>query len=47
MRKDKNDKVVFEEFGIEFTDEDFEGVDIETLDECKEKLNKLLEKIEK
>ena len=38
-------KINFEEFGIEFTNEDFEGVDKETLQECKEKLEKLLERI--
>ena len=42
----KEDKIVFEEYGIEFTDEDFEGVDQETLIKCKRKLNDLLRKIE-
>ena len=40
------DKIIFEEYGIEFTDEDFEGVDQETLIKCKRKLNDLLKKIE-
>ncbi|MCI8273390.1 MAG: hypothetical protein HFJ55_04840 [Clostridia bacterium] len=43
---EKEDKIVFEDYGIEFTDKDFEGVDQETLIKCKRKLNKLLEKIE-
>ncbi len=41
-----NDKIVFEEYGIEFTDDDFKGVDQETLIKCKRKLNELLRKIE-
>ena len=43
--KDKN-KIVFEEYGIEFTDDDFEGVDKETLERCKRKLDEILEKFE-
>lgn len=43
----EDDKIVFEEYGIEFTDKDFEGVDRETLINCKKKLNELLKKIEK
>ena len=41
-----NDKIVFEEYGIEFTDDDFKGVDQETLIKCKRKLNELLGKLE-
>ena len=41
-----NDKIVFEEYGIEFTDDDFKGVDQETLIKCKRKLNALLRKLE-
>ena len=41
-----DDKIVFEDYGIEFTDKDFEGVDQETLIRCKEKLNELLRKME-
>ena len=41
-----NDKIVFEEYGIEFTDDDFKGVDQETLIKCKRKLNELLRKLE-
>lgn len=41
-----SDKIVFEEYGIEFTDDDFKGVDRETLIKCKRKLNELLRKIE-
>ena len=44
--KKEDDKIVFEEYGIEFTDEDFKGVDQETLIQCKRKLNELLKKIE-
>ena len=46
--KDKNEnKIVFEEYGIEFTDDDFKGVEPEALILCKEKLLKLLNEIEK
>lgn len=41
-----SDKIVFEDYGIEFTDEDFKGVDQETLIKCKRKLLDLLRKIE-
>ena len=41
-----SDKIVFEEYGIEFTDDDFKGVDQETLIKCKRKLLELLKKIE-
>ena len=41
-----NDKIVFEEYGLEFTDDDFKGVDQDTLIKCKRKLNELLRKIE-
>jgi len=44
--KDKN-KIVFEDYGIEFTDDDFKGVEPEALILCKKKLLKLLEEIEK
>ena len=46
MKKDKEDKIVFEDYGIEFTDEDFKGVEKEALIACKSKLIKLLRKIE-
>ena len=36
------DKIVFEEYGIEFTDDDFKGVKPEALIACKKKLMKLL-----
>lgn len=39
------DKIVFEDYGIEFTDKDFEGVDKETLMECKKKIEDTLKKI--
>ena len=41
-----NDKIVFEEYGIEFTDDDFKGVDQDTLIKCKRKLNELLRELE-
>lgn len=43
---EENDKIVFEEYGIEFTDDDFKGVDQETLIQCKNKLKDLLKKLE-
>lgn len=43
---EKEEKIVFEDYGIEFTDEDFEGVDLETLERCKIKLKKLLKELE-
>ena len=43
---EKEDKIVFEDYGIEFTDEDFKGVDVETLERCKSKLKELLKKLE-
>ena len=39
------DKIVFEDYGIEFTDKDFEGVDKETLIECKRKIEDTLKKL--
>lgn len=42
----EDDKIVFEDYGIEFTDDDFKGVDQETLIKFKRKLNELLKKIE-
>lgn len=46
MKQQNEDKIVFEEYGIEFTDDDFKGVDQETLIQCKRKLNALLKKLE-
>ena len=46
MEEKNLDKITFEEYGIEFTDEDFKGVDIETLANCKRKLYELLEKLD-
>lgn len=40
-----SDKIVFESYGLEFSDEDFEGVDKETLIQCKRKLEETLRKI--
>ena len=45
MEKNEEDKIVFEDYGIEFTDKDFEGVDEDTLIRCKRKLNDLLKKM--
>ena len=42
----KEDKIIFEEYGIEFTDDEFKGVEQEALILCKEKLMKLLKSIE-
>ena len=39
------EKIIFEDYGIEFTDEDFEGVDKETLQECKKKIEETLNKL--
>ena len=47
MKEKDEDKIVFEEYGIEFTDNDFKGVEPEALILCKEKLRKLLKEIEK
>ena len=38
---ENDEKIVFEDYGIEFTDKDFEGVDQDTLIRCKRKLNEL------
>ena len=46
MKNKNEDKIVFEEYGIEFTDDDFKGVEKEALIECKKKLTQLLRKIE-
>lgn len=42
----EDNKIVFDEYGIEFTDEDFEGVDIETLIQCRDKIDAVLKMIE-
>lgn len=47
MKEKDENKIVFEEYGIEFTDDDFKGVEPEALLLCKKKLMKLLEEIEK
>lgn len=46
MKEKDENKIVFEEYGIEFTDDDFKGVEPEALIECKRKLMKLLKDIE-
>lgn len=39
-----NDKMSFEDYDIEFIDEDFKGVDKETLKKCQVILKKILNK---
>ncbi len=39
-----DEKIVFEDLDIEFTDDDFEDVDEETLEKCKQKLKAVIEK---
>ena len=46
MKEKDEDKITFEEYGIEFTDKDFKGVDPDTLILCKMRLMKLLKEIE-
>jgi len=46
MKKSEKDKIIFEEYGIEFSDKDFKGVEREALIACKRKLMKLLKEIE-
>lgn len=41
------DKIVFEDLGIEFTDEELEKVDKETLIRCKKKLEETIEELQK
>ena len=43
----RDEKIVFEDYGIEFSDEDFEGVDTETLKKCKERLKQAISNAEK
>ena len=40
-----DDKIQFESYGIEFSDEDFDGVDKETLIKCKKRLEEALKKV--
>lgn len=40
-----DEKIVFEDLDIEFTDDDFEEVDEKTLEKCKQKLNVVIEKL--
>lgn len=42
----EEDKITFDEYGIEFTDDELEGVDLETLVECREMLDNVLKTIE-
>lgn len=39
------DKIIFDDLDIEFTDEELEGVDIDTLNKCKQKLKDTIEKL--
>lgn len=38
-------KITFEDLNIEFTDDELEGVDKETLIRCKQKLEDVIEKL--
>lgn len=38
-------KIIFKDIGFEFTEEELEDVDIETLDRCKQKLENVIEKL--
>lgn len=40
------DKIVFEDYNIEFTDQDFKGISKETLEKCKERLEEAIKKAE-
>lgn len=46
MEKKKNEKISFEDYGIEFTEKDFEDVDIETLVELKTKVKNTIKEID-
>lgn len=41
------DKVVFEEYGIEFNSSEFESEDTETLKRCREKIKNLINILKK
>lgn len=41
------EKIIFEDYGIEFTEEDFKGVDKETLLKCKKILQKAIKNVER
>lgn len=38
-------KIMFEDIGIEFTEEELKDVDIQTLERCKQKLENVIEKL--
>lgn len=38
----QENKIIFEDYNIEFTDADYEGVDKKTLIKCKERLEKAI-----
>lgn len=40
-----DEKIVFEDLDIGFTDEDFEDVDEETLERCKKMLEEVIEEL--
>ncbi len=40
-----NDEIIFEDYNVKFTDEDFENVDIEILKKCRERLESTLQKL--
>ncbi len=41
-----DEKISFPDYGIEFSNEDFENVDLETLKRCKARLEEAIKKAE-
>lgn len=46
MEENNNDKIEFEDYKITIKDEELEGVNIETLKACRDRLNQVINKIE-
>lgn len=46
MEKKKNEKISFEDYGIEFTEKDFKDVDMDTLIELKRKVRNTIKEID-
>ena len=42
----KNEKIVFENYGIEFSEKDFKDVDIDTLVELKKRVRNIIKELE-
>lgn len=40
------EKITFEDYGIEFNENDFKGVSKETLEKCKERIKTTINKLE-